>query len=172
MCGFCVVSLVAILATCVLPFVLCGLWWLHSQSNFLAEHGRRWFPKKEEVLADAITIDGREEWRCKFCSETYVWMLWSCRRCYSNIQAGLQGKQKQAISAKTKGWSSGSPSSSGREERNLEIRKRRSRSCVHKWSFSVSSKDGAKGRRRKESLREEEVVLKKTARWRLRKKRA
>ena len=54
--------------------------------GFLVRDGRRWLSNTEEevlgvgdwsgaerVLADAITIDGRKEWTCKFCSETNVW---------------------------------------------------------------------------------------------------
>ena len=54
---------------------------------------------------------------------------------------------------------------------SLVIKERSSRSCVHKWTCSVSSKEWSRAFRRRESRREEEVVLKKTARWRLRKKR-
>ena len=36
-------------------------------------------------------------------SETHVWTRWRCRRCCSNISAGLQGKHKQAVFAKSKG---------------------------------------------------------------------
>ena len=68
------------------------------------------------VLADAITIDGRKERICKFCSETNVWTRWRCRRCGNNIPTGLQGKHKQAVYAKNEGWCSGSSSSSGGEE--------------------------------------------------------
>ena len=81
---------------------------------------KSWVPgqiRAEKVLADAITIDGRKEWICKFCSETNVWTRWRCRRCCSNIPAGSLGKHKQAIFAKNKGWHSGSSSSSGGEER-------------------------------------------------------
>ena len=49
------------------------------------------------------------------CSETDVWTRWRCRRCFSDIPAGLQGKHKKAFSEKNKGWYSGSSSSS--EER-------------------------------------------------------
>ena len=173
---------VAIPATCVLPFVLCGLL-PHSRSKFLAEYGRRRFPstKKEvlgsgreitaeKVLADAITIDGRKEWICKFCSETNVGTQWRVRRCFSNIPAGLQGPHKQAIFAKNKDGISGSSSSGGKEERKPrdqeeELEKLRAQVEL------LSSKEWRRAWRRRVSRREEEVVLKKTARWRLRKKR-
>ena len=71
------------------------------------------FPGKERaerVLAEAITIDCWKEWICKFCSETNVLTRWRCKRCFSNIPAGLQGKHKKAIFVKSKGWYSGSSS--------------------------------------------------------------
>ena len=55
--------------------------------------------RAERVLADAITVDDRKEWICKFCTETNVWTRWRCRRCGNNITTGLQGKH-----AKNKEW--------------------------------------------------------------------
>ena len=72
--------------------------------------------RAQRILADAITIDGRKEWTCKFCSETNVWTRWRCRRCGNNIPSGRQGKHKQAMCAKNREWYSGSSSSSGAEE--------------------------------------------------------
>ena len=57
----------------------------------------------KRFLADAITIDGRTEWMCKmckFCSETNVWTRCRCRRCFSNILAGLQRKHMEAVFAR------------------------------------------------------------------------
>ena len=51
--------------------------------------------RAEKVLAEAVTIEGRKEWICKFCSETNVWTRWRCRRCCANLPAGLQGKYRQ-----------------------------------------------------------------------------
>ena len=65
-------------------------------------HGKE---RAERILANAILIDGRKEWICKFCSESNVWTRWRCRRCYSDIPAGLRGKYKQAIAAKSGEWS-------------------------------------------------------------------
>ena len=73
--------------------------------------------RAERVLAEAITIDGRKEWTCRFCSESNVWTRWRCNRCYHNIPASLYGKYKQAIAAKSGDWSTGSSGSSGEEER-------------------------------------------------------
>ena len=53
------------------------------------------------MLANAISIDGIKEWTCKLCSESNVWTRWRCRRCYSNIPTGLQGKYRQAVAAKS-----------------------------------------------------------------------
>ena len=52
-----------------------------------------------------------------FCSESNVWTRWRCRRCYSDIRAGLQGKYRQAVAAKSGEWATGSPTSSGEEDR-------------------------------------------------------
>ena len=60
--------------------------------------------------------DGRKEWTCKFCSESNVWTRWRCRRCYSKIPAGFQGKYRQAVAAKAGEWSTGSSTSSGDED--------------------------------------------------------
>ena len=122
--------------------------------------------RAERVLADAITIDGRKEWTCKLCSETNVWTRWRCRRCFSNISAGLQGKHKKDAFGKSKGWYSGSSSSSG-EARKPCDQEKKLKGCVQRRSCSVSRKDGARAPRRKESKREEEVVWKRIARWRL-----
>ena len=54
-----------------------------------------WIPGKEQAeraWANAISVDGREEWTCKLCSKSILWTRWRCRKCYSNIPAGLQGE--------------------------------------------------------------------------------
>ena len=56
-----------------------------------------WIPRKERaerVLAKAVSIDGRKEWTCNFCSESSVWTRWRCRRCYHDIPASLRGKHR------------------------------------------------------------------------------
>ena len=43
--------------------------------GFQSQRNTSWVPAQiwaERVLADGITIDGRKEWICKFCSETNV----------------------------------------------------------------------------------------------------
>ena len=45
---------------------------------------------------------------CKFCSKSNVWTRWRCRRCCSDIPAGLQGKYRQAVAAKLGEWSTDS----------------------------------------------------------------
>ena len=85
-----------------------------------------WIPGKERaerVLASAISIDGRKEWTSKFCSESNVGTRWRCRRCCSDILAGLRGKHRQAVAARSGEWSAGSTTSSGEEDgktRSLE----------------------------------------------------
>ena len=125
---FCVVflsrskRLVSFLSFCV---VCCRIhdrnfWLSMGGGGFQTQRRKSWVPghiRDDKVLADAITIDGGKDWTCKFCSEANAWTGWCCRRCFSNIPAGLQGKHKKAISAKNKGWYSGSSSSSGGEER-------------------------------------------------------
>ena len=41
------------------------------------------------MLANAISIDGRKECTCKFCSESNVWTRRRCRLSYSNIPGGV-----------------------------------------------------------------------------------
>ena len=54
---------------------------------------------------------------CKFCKESNVWTRWRCGRCYHDIPAGVRGKHRKAIAARTGGWSTGSSTSSGEEGR-------------------------------------------------------
>ena len=65
-----------------------------------------WQVRMEELHAKAVTIDGRKEWSCRFCSETNVWTRSKCRRCQTNVPSVLQGKYKQAVSIKAggSGW--------------------------------------------------------------------
>ena len=112
---------------------------------------KSWIPgqvRAEKLLADATTIDGREEWICKFCSETNVWTRWRCRRCYSNILAGLQEKYRQAVSEKTSWWSSGSSSSSGGEgkkprDQDAEIKELRAQVEQHRRQQRVEKGAGS-----------------------------
>ena len=94
---------VAIPATCVFPSccVIVATFALEVSGRemggdgFQTQKSKSWIQGKdraEKVLADAITIDGRKEWICKFCSETNVWTRWRRKRCYSNIPTGLRGK--------------------------------------------------------------------------------
>ena len=71
--------------------------------GFQAQKRGSWITGKERaerVLAHAISIDGRKEWTCKFCSESNVWTRWRCRRRYTNIEAELHRKKRQAVAAK------------------------------------------------------------------------
>ena len=86
--------------------------------------------RAERVLVSAISIDGRKEWTCKFCSESNVWTRWRRRRCYNDIPAGLRGKYWQALAARTGDWSTGSSTweedgkSKSLEAENKELRAR------------------------------------------------
>ena len=94
-------------------------WLVMGSDGFQTQEKKSWVSgqvRAERVLAEAITIDGRKEWTCKFCSESNVWTRWRWRRCYHNIPAALYGKYGQAVAAKGE-WSTGSSRSSGEEER-------------------------------------------------------
>ena len=98
--------------------------------GFQAQKRGSWIPGKEcaeRVLASAILIDGRKEWTCKFCSESNVWARWRWRCCDNDIPAGLRGKYRQAVAARSGEWSTGSATSSGEEDRRPEVWKRRTR---------------------------------------------
>ena len=91
-----------------------------GSDGFQTQKNKSWVSgqvRAERVLAEAITIDGRKEWTCKFSLESNVWTRWRCRRCYHNIPASLYGNPKQAIAAKSGDWSTGSSGSSGEGER-------------------------------------------------------
>ena len=78
--------------------------------GFQTQRRSSWIPGKERaerVLAGAISIDGKKS-VCKFCWVSNVWTRWRCRRCCNDIPAGLRGKYRQAIAARTRGWSTGS----------------------------------------------------------------
>ena len=84
------------------------------------------------------------------------WTRWRCRRCCSNIPAGLQGKYRQAVAAKSGEWSTGSSTSSGEEDRktrsleaeNKELRAR---------SDAMEKKERVQGGSRVSLLKEEET---------------
>ena len=77
-------------------------WQTQKQRRWMA--GQAWM---EELLAEAVTIDGRREWYCsrrRMCGEG--------RMCQTNIPSVLQGKYRQAVSTKA-GRSCSDSSSSG-----------------------------------------------------------
>ena len=101
---------------------------------------------RSRVLANAESIDGRKEWTCKFCSESTLWTRWRCRRCYGDIPAGLRGKHRQAVAARSGEWSTGSTSSSGEEDRktrSLEAENKELRARID--ALEKKGGDGVKG---------------------------
>ena len=62
--------------------------------------------RKDELLANMVVIDCGREWYCRLCSETNVWSRAKCRRCKTDIPAGLHGKHLQAVSTRNaRSWS-------------------------------------------------------------------
>ena len=57
--------------------------------------------RADEILAEAVIINGRKAWYCRFCSETNVWTRWRCRRCHTSILSGFKGKVQGSLS---KSW--------------------------------------------------------------------
>ena len=60
------------------------LWSGMGGDGFQTQKKKSWVSgqvRAARVLADAIIIDGKKEWTCKFCSETNVWTRWRCRCC-------------------------------------------------------------------------------------------
>ena len=125
-CLCCVVPPVAIPAT-VLPcagvvFTTLALGWCSGMVSDGFQTQRRdssilGKERAERVLAGAISIDGRKEWTCKFCSESNVWTRWRCRRFCNDIPEGFRGKYRRAVPARTGDRSTGSSISFGEEDR-------------------------------------------------------
>ena len=109
-------TVIATCATCTTrwPMVLCWCGLCRSCFRKISGHelGKE---RAEKVLASLISLDERKEWTCKFCSESNVWTRWRYRRCYHDIPAGLRGKHRHA--ARAGEWSTGSSTSSGKEDR-------------------------------------------------------
>ena len=83
---------------------------------------------------------------CKFCSESNVQTRWRCRRCYHDIPAGLRGKYRQPIAARTGEWSTDSSTSSGAEDRKsktLEAENEELRSRIE--AMEKKAEEGAQG---------------------------
>ena len=75
------------------------------------------FQNSEEGFVDPRERACRKSVGECICSESNVWTRWRCRRCSHDIPAGLRGKYRQAIAARTGEWSTGSSTSSGEEDR-------------------------------------------------------
>ena len=73
-----------------------------------------------------------------------------CRRCLSNVLAGLQREHKEAVFAKIKEWNSGSSSSSGGEDRwsggqEEELKKLRAQVALPRQQHGVWDGQDAQG---------------------------
>ena len=103
---------------------------------------------------------GEGSGRANSVQNRMCWTRWRCRRCCSNIPAGLQGKYRQAVAAKSGEGSTGSSTSSGEEDRktrsleaeNKELRAR---------SDAMEKKERVQGGSRVSLLKEEEEETRK-----------
>ena len=101
--------------------------------------------RAEKVLAEAVTIDGRKVWICKFCSKSHVWTRWTCRRYRTNIPSGLQGKHRQATFGESRGLSIRFFIARVTEkEKGLGIQGQKSEICGSRWSSSSDSREKRK----------------------------
>ena len=91
-----------------------------------------------------------------------MWTRWRCSRCYTNIPAGLCGKYRQAVAARTGEWSTGSSTSSGEENR-----KDKSLEDEANWSIIESGVEKKPGEG-KTSHPGEKVTWRKIGDWTLR----
>ena len=105
---------------CVFAVLAIVLWWVLSLlqtaldefSDWLATVsklrigvlGSRARSELKECWQNAISIDGKKEWTCRFDSESNVWTR-------------LQGKYRQAVAAKSGEWCTSSSTSSEEEDR-------------------------------------------------------
>ena len=87
-----------------------------------------------------------------------MWTRWRCRRCYHDIPAGLRGKYRQAIAARTGERSTGSSTSSGEEDRksrNMEAENKELRARIEGF---VEEGRGRSSRRARPSIQERKRV--------------
>ena len=89
-----------------------------------------------------------------------MWTRWRCRRCYHDIPAGLRGKNRQAIAARTLEWSTGSSTSSGEEDRKSKCLEAENKELRAIEALEKKGGEGAQGGQglpsRRESGMEEE----------------
>ena len=82
------------------------------RGNFHLNDGDRWLSDAKaygmhvgQVAQGLVVIDGQQEWYCQFCFETTMWSRAKCRRCKTDILAGLRGKRSQAVPTRNgRGW--------------------------------------------------------------------
>ena len=90
-----------------------------------------------------------------------VWTRWRCRRCVNNIPAGLRGKYRQVVAARTGESSTGSSTSSGEETRKAKSQEAKIKELRAKLEhYEKKDGEGAQGgqglpRRRESGMVEE-----------------
>ena len=136
----------------VFPSCVCGMaalvstkvfWLVMGSDGFQTQKKKSWVSGQvwaERILAETITIDCRKASTYTCCSESNVWTRWLSRRCYNNIPAGLLGKKRQAIAAKSGEWSAGSSASSGEEDR--KARAMEAEKGLMPWKRKEECKEG------------------------------
>ena len=55
--------------------------------------------RQVEILSEAVVLDVRKEWSCRFCIETNVWTIAKCRRCGAGISSLFLEIQRQPVSS-------------------------------------------------------------------------
>ena len=156
-CGFGVVFPVAILATPPL-FVLCGFLLPHSRSKILAEYGWRWFPDAEKEGPGFQDRSGPKRFRrmpLRLMVGRNGYVSFAPRpMCGPGGVAGnvsptsppvCRGSTRRPSLRRTKGGIQDHLPRVGKRGSPV-IKKKSSRSCVHKCSCSVKQHRGWKGR--------------------------
>ena len=88
--------------------------------------------RREESLANAITIDRQKNGAVVCVRKTYVWSRSRCRRCQTGMPASLQSKHMRVRSPKKTSWSE---SSSSRHGVNKIL------ACKAKWAMQTELRE-------------------------------
>ena len=116
--------------------------------------------RAEGVLASAISIDERKEWTCKFCSESNGRDGVAGAATMTSRQGCVGSTGRRLPQGQDNGWSTGSSTSSGKEERrnkSLEAKKKELRARLETLEKrKVKQSNEGKGFHQGESGLEEE----------------